>query len=74
MRTYIRQQTVLPERLARLDVAYMHLYHGYLTFLYRIAQRHTRMTVPTGIQHYSVTVKRLYLINQVAFVIRLKVH
>lgn len=52
----------------------MHLYHGYLTFLYRIAQRHTRMTVPAGIQYYPVPVESLYLINQVAFMVRLKVH
>ena len=69
MRAYVRQQTHLPKRLTRFDIAYVHFYYRHLALFHRIPQRYTRMTISSGIQDNPVTFEGLYLINQVAFVV-----
>lgn len=36
MRAYVRQQTNLPKRLTRFDVAYVHFHYRHLALFYRI--------------------------------------
>ena len=63
---------MLPERLALADVADMYFHYRHLAVLYCIAQRYARMRVPACVQYYSVAIKVLNRIDQVAFVVRLE--
>ena len=73
MRAYVREQACLPERLTLRDIADMYFYNGPFAVLYRIAQRHTRVTVSACVEHNSVALEGLYLIDQIAFMVRLKI-
>jgi hypothetical protein len=51
----------------------MNLDHRHGTFFDSVAQRDTRMAIPAGIEYDPVPLKVLYLIDQIAFVVGLKV-
>ena len=61
----------MAEGLTLGDVAYMHFHNGLVAFLHGVSQRHARVRVPACVEDYSVALEGLYLINQVAFVVRL---
>lgn len=69
MCTHVREQTHLPEGFAFRDIADVYFHHGHFAVFHRIPQRHACMRVPACIQHDTIALKSLYLINQIAFVI-----